>query len=140
MKARRVDQLFSYVLKAKHFKDLGYIQLEEWQSVRIENFRMMKKQENRKDFNFLHFCLVRSEKSGRMENMSLYKVTHILLLKNDAQLKPKKKKKSNHLNLLKNKNHVQEKKSHLNKNKNTNTKESKRKKIYMSNVHQMPAQ
>ena len=44
--------------------------------------------------------------------MSLYKFTYIFLLKNDVQLKqksdkqPKKKKKSNHPNILKNKNHV----------------------------------
>jgi len=40
-----------------------------------------------------------------MEKVSLYKFTHILLLKNDAQIKQKgykqpKKKKSNHPNLL----------------------------------------
>ena len=42
-----------------------------------------------------------------MKKMSLYKYTHIPLLKNDAQLKQKSdnqpKKKKNHLNLLKNK-------------------------------------
>ena len=43
--------------------------------------------------------------------MSLYKFTYIFLLKNDVQLKQKsdkqpKKKKSNHPNILKNKNHV----------------------------------
>ena len=45
-----------------------------------------------------------------MEKVSLYKFTHILLLKNDGQLKQKsdqKKKKSP--NLLKNKNHVPKK-------------------------------
>ena len=46
--------------------------------------------------------------------MSLYKFTHILLFKNDAQLKQKSdKKKINHLNLLKNKNHVKKKKKHV---------------------------
>ena len=49
-------------------------------------------------------------KSGEMEKMSLYKFTHISLLKNDGQLKqksdkqPKKKKQSP--NLLKSKNHI----------------------------------
>ena len=48
-----------------------------------------------------------------IEKVNLYKFIHILLLKNDSQLKqindkqPKKKKQS--LNSLKNKNHVQKK-------------------------------
>ena len=55
-----------------------------------------------------------------MEKVSLYKFTHILLLKTDGQLKqksdkPKKKKQSP--NLLKNKNHVPRKKSCLVKHK-----------------------
>ena len=69
---------------------------------------MMEKWEDRKDFNFSHFCLVKSEK------VSLYKFMHISLLKNYAQLKPKKDKqpkKINHLNLLKNKNYVHKKKN-----------------------------
>ena len=48
-------------------------------------------------------------KSGGMEKVSLYKFTHVPLLKNDAKLKQKsekqpqkKKKKYNHPNLLKN--------------------------------------
>ena len=45
--------------------------------------------------------------------MSLYKFTHIPLLKNNAQLKQKSnklaKKKSNYPNLLENKNHVKKK-------------------------------
>ena len=50
-------------------------------------------------------------KSGEIEKMSLYKFTYMSLLKNDAQLKQKKwqtskKKKKNHINLLKSKNHV----------------------------------
>ena len=52
-------------------------------------------------------------KSEGMEKMSLYKFTYMFLLKNDVQLKqksdkqPKKIKiKSNHPNILKNKNHV----------------------------------
>ena len=48
-------------------------------------------------------------KSGEIEKMCLYKFTHIPLLKNNALLKQKKKKsdknKSNHPNLLGNKNH-----------------------------------
>ena len=52
-------------------------------------------------------------KNGGMEKVSLYKFMHILLLKNEAQLKQKSdkqpKKKINHLNLLKNKNHVHKK-------------------------------
>ena len=43
-------------------------------------------------------------KSGGMEKVSLYKFTHILLLKNNAQLKQKNwQNKSNHPNLLKKK-------------------------------------
>ena len=46
-------------------------------------------------------------KSGGMEKVSFYKFTHILLLKNDGQLKQKSdKKKKQSPNLLKNKNHV----------------------------------
>ena len=60
---------------------------------------------------------------------------HIPLLKNEAQLKQKSdkqpKKKINHLNLLKNKNHVHKKKinkSHLNpKKKKKKAKEEKKK-------------
>ena len=59
-------------------------------------------------------------KSAGMEKVSLYKFTYIPLLKNDAQLKQKndkqpkkKKKKYNHANLLKNKNHVLKKKNHI---------------------------
>ena len=58
----------------------------------------VEKWEDRKYFNFSHFCLVGSEKSGGMEKVSLYKFTNIPLLKNDAQLKKKwqkiEKKKS----------------------------------------------
>ena len=58
----------------------------------------VKKWNNRKYFNFFPFCLVGSEKVEGWIKMSLYKFTHIPLLKNDAQLKqksdkqPKKKK------------------------------------------------
>ena len=71
-----------------------------------------------------------------MKKMSLYKFTYIPLLKNDAQFKPKRinnQKNINHLNLLKNKNHVQKKKitSKQKKKKNqktkTKTKKHKRK-------------
>ena len=41
---------------------LGFVWLEEWKSGRIENGEMMEKQEDRKNFNFSHFCLVDSEK------------------------------------------------------------------------------
>ena len=34
------------------------------ESERIENGEMMEKWENRKDFNFSHFCLVDSKKVG----------------------------------------------------------------------------
>ena len=64
-----------------------------------------------------------------MEKMSLYKFTHIPLLKNDALLKQKKKsdKKSNYPNLLGNKNHIQKKKARLKKKqKQKITEESKR--------------
>ena len=52
-------------------------------------------------------------KSGGIKKVSLYKFTHIFLLKYDVKLKQKSDKQpkiiSNHLNLLKNKNHVQKK-------------------------------
>ena len=55
-------------------------------------------------------------KSEGMKKVSLYKFTHIPLLKNDDQLKQKsdkqphqKKKKKQSPNLLKNKNHVPQK-------------------------------
>ena len=55
-----------------------------------------------KNFNFPHFHLVGSRKSGGREKVCLYKFTHTPLLKNDDQLiqksdKQPKKKKSNHL-------------------------------------------
>ena len=61
----------------------------------------MEKWNNKKYFNFLPFCLIGSEKVEGWIKMSLYKFTHISLLKNDAQLKQKsdkqpKKKKKNH--------------------------------------------
>ena len=36
--------------------------MEEWKSERIENSEMMKKWDDRKDFNFSHFYLVVSGK------------------------------------------------------------------------------
>ena len=53
-------------------------------------------------------------KSKIIEKVNLYKFTHILLLKNNNQLKQindkqQKKKKKQSLNSLKNKNHVQKK-------------------------------
>ena len=68
-----------------------------------------------------------------MKKMSLYKFTYIPLLKNDAQFKPKRinnQKNINHLNLLKNKNHVQKKKitsKKKKKNQKTKTKTKKHK-------------
>ena len=61
----------------------------------------MEKWEDRKNFNFLIFCLVESEKVEKLKKMSLYKFTYMSLLKNDAQLKQKndkqaKKKKKSH--------------------------------------------
>ena len=41
---------------------LGSNWLEVWKSGRIENGGRMEKWEDRKDFNFPHFCLVRSGK------------------------------------------------------------------------------
>ena len=53
-------------------------------------------------------------KSGGIKKVSLYKLTHIFLLKYDVKLKQKSDKQpkiiSNHLNLLKNKNHFKKKK------------------------------
>ena len=46
----------------------------------------MEKSEDRKNFNFSHFCLVVSKK------VNLYEFTHIPLLKNDSQLKQKSDK------------------------------------------------
>ena len=58
----------------------------------------MENLENKKKFNFSHFCLVMGEKVERWNKVSLYKFTHTPLLKIDGQLKksdkqPKKKKK-----------------------------------------------
>ena len=44
---------------------LGSNWLEVWKSGRIENGGRMEKWEDRKDFNFPHFCLVESEKVDR---------------------------------------------------------------------------
>ena len=41
-----------------------------------------------------------------MKKVSLYKFTHVPLLKNDAQLKQNNEKKGNHPNLLKKENHA----------------------------------
>ena len=70
-----------------------------------------------------------------MKKVSLYKFTYIPLLINDTQLKQKSdkqpKKISNHLNLLKNKNHVQKQKI-TSKQKTKNKKKKKAKeKIYI---------
>ena len=66
----------------------------------------MKKQEDRKYFNFSHLFGWEWKSEG-MEKLSLYKFTHIPLLKNDGQLKPKSDPKKKQLpNLLKNKNQV----------------------------------
>ena len=50
---------------------------------------MMEKWEDRKNFNFPPFFFGWEWKSGGVEKMSLYKFTHIILLKS-VQLKPKK--------------------------------------------------
>ena len=63
--------------------------MEGWKSGRIENDELMEKWEDRKDFNFSHFCLVESEKVDEWKKKSLCKFTHIPLLKNDIQLKQK---------------------------------------------------
>ena len=69
----------------------------------------MEKQENIKYFNFPPLCLIESGKVGAEK--SLYKFTHVPLLKNDAQLKQNnEKKKGNHPNLLKKENHAQKEK------------------------------
>ena len=88
-----------------------------------------------KRFYFLSFLFGWEWKSGRIEKVSLYKFTHIPLLKNDAQLKPKKGI-NNHTHthtkqspkfIKKNKNHVQKKNSHLKKKQNHIKKNHKRK-------------
>ena len=70
----------------------------------------VEKWEDRKYFNFPYFCLVETKKVKRWKKISLYKFNYIPLLKNDTQLKKKSdkqvKKKINHPNLLKTKNHV----------------------------------
>ena len=43
-------------------KNLGSVWLEGWKSLKIENGGRMKKWEDRKYFNFPHFCLVGSGK------------------------------------------------------------------------------
>ena len=48
---------------------------------------MIEKWENRKDFNFLHFCYIGSEKIEEWKKKIVCKFTNILLLKNNAQLK-----------------------------------------------------
>ena len=47
----------------------------------------MEKWENRKNFNFSHFYLVGSGKVEGYKKWVCQKLTHIPLLKNDAQLK-----------------------------------------------------
>ena len=72
--------------------------MEGWKSGKIENGAKIEKLENRKDFNFFFFLVV----SGKVEvwkKVSLYKFTHIPLLKNDVKLKQKsdkQPKKRNH--------------------------------------------
>ena len=66
-------------------------------------------------------------KREEIEKVSLYKFTYILLLKNDAQLKLKKKNQLPKF-IKKNKNHVLKKKSQLNQKRKIKAKESKKKK------------
>ena len=85
-----------------------------------------------------------------MEKVSLYKFTHIPLLKNGTQLKQKKKVTNNQKKkspkfikkikiMFKNKSHLNKK--NKNKNKNKKKKETQKKaKKKMSNVHWIPAQ
>ena len=47
--------------------------------------------EDRKDFTFLLLYLVGSRKVQRQKKMSLYKFTHMFLIKNEVQLKKKKR-------------------------------------------------
>ena len=54
----------------------------------------MEKQEDINDFNFSHYCLIGNGKVDGRKKMSLYKFTHIPLLKNDAQLKQKSDKQA----------------------------------------------
>ena len=74
----------------------GFIWLELWKCEGIENIMI-----------FLLFVGL-EWKSRSKEKVSLYKLTHIPLIKNDAQkvTSKKRKRKRNHPNLLKNKNHV----------------------------------
>ena len=51
----------------------------------------MEKLEDKKYFNFSHFCGW-EWKNRRMEKLNLYKFIHIPLLKNDSQLKQKSDK------------------------------------------------
>ena len=80
----------------------------------IKNRERIEKWENRRDFSFSHLCLVSGGKVEGWKKMSLYKFTHILLLKKWCIIfflsgEQQKKKKFNHLNLLKNKNYAQKK-------------------------------
>ena len=76
-------------------------------------------------------------KSGGIKKVSLYKFTHIFLLKYDVKLKQKSDKQpkiiSNHLNLLKNKNHVQKKIT--SKPKKRRRRRRRRKQIYIYEQH-----
>ena len=79
---------------------LGSVWLKGEKSGRIENGKRIEK-----ILIFLIFVWLEVE-NERMEKVSLYKFMHIPLIKNDAQLKKKKKsdkqpkKKINHLNLF----------------------------------------
>ena len=71
-----------------------------------------------------------------MKKVSLYKFTHVPLLKNDAQLKQNnEKKKGNHPNLLKNENHAQKGKKL--KKKSCLVKPKKKKKAKQSTIKPM---
>ena len=91
-------------------------------------------------------------KSELMEKVSLYKFTHIPLLKNGTQLKQKKKVTNNQKKkspkfikkikiMFKNKSHLNKKKKQKQKQKQKKKKETQKKaKKKMSNVHWIPAQ
>ena len=73
------------VLKG-YLQNYGLVWLEWWKSGRIKNGEMIEKWEDRKNFNFSHFCLVGSEKVENIKN-EFVTFTYIPLLKNNGQLK-----------------------------------------------------
>ena len=54
--------LWGFIVDHYTKKSLRIYLVERWESRKIENGRRMGKWENRKDFNFSHFYLIKSKK------------------------------------------------------------------------------